>query len=90
MPNCGDKTLSRIDARSNQVAATLPIPPSQSEGGIAASPEAVWLVTDAKGVLSRIDPATDKVAAEIAVKCDLPGSTTFVKLYNSRAIRVVL
>jgi DNA-binding beta-propeller fold protein YncE len=67
VPNCGDKTLSRIDVRTNQVTATLPIQPSQSEGGIAASPDAVWLVTDAKGVLSRIDPATNRVAAEIAV-----------------------
>lgn len=49
------------------MTATLPIPPSQSEGGIAASPGAVWLVTDAKGVLSRIDPAGNKVTAEIAV-----------------------
>jgi len=37
-----------------------------SEGGIAASLDAVWLTTDIKGVLSRIDPAT-KVAAEIEV-----------------------
>ena len=32
-----------------------------------ASPEAVWMVSDIKGTLSRIDPATNKVATEIAV-----------------------
>src|SRR5438874_12636404 len=65
VPNCGDNTLSRVDIKTNQVTATFPITPAESEGGIAASPDAVWLVTDAKGVLSRIDPATGKVAAEI-------------------------
>jgi YVTN family beta-propeller protein len=73
VPICGDKTLARIDMKTNQVTATLPIPPSQSEGGIAASPDAVWLVTDAKGVLSRIDPAGNKVAAEIAVPANSAG-----------------
>jgi YVTN family beta-propeller protein len=67
VPNCGDKSLSRINMKTNKVSDTLPIPPAESEGGIAASPDAVWLVTDAKGVLSRIDPETNKVAAEIPV-----------------------
>lgn len=71
VPNCGDKTLSRIDIKTDKVTHTLPIPPSASEGGIAASSDAVWLVTDAKGVLSRIDPVANKVAAEIPVP---PGS----------------
>jgi YVTN family beta-propeller protein len=53
--------------KTNQVVATVPVGPAQSEGGIAASPDAIWLVTDPKGVLSRIDPATDKVAAEVAI-----------------------
>jgi DNA-binding beta-propeller fold protein YncE len=66
-PNCGDKTISRIDIATNQVAATLPVGPAESEGGIAASADAVWLVTDAKGILSRIDPAANKVTAEIEI-----------------------
>lgn len=67
VPNCGDKTVSRIDIATNKVTATLQVTPGESEGGIAASLDAVWLVTDAKGVLSRIDPVTNKVAAEIPV-----------------------
>jgi DNA-binding beta-propeller fold protein YncE len=67
VPNCGDKTVSRIDIKTNKITDTLPIPPAASEGGIAASPDAVWLVTDAKGILSRIDPKTNKVAAEVPV-----------------------
>ena len=62
VPNCSDKTVSRIDTKTNQVVATVPVGPSASEGGIAASPQAVWLVTDAKGVLSKIDPGDQYVS----------------------------
>jgi streptogramin lyase len=67
VPNCGDKTVSRINVVTNKVSTTLQIPPAASEGGIAASQHAVWLVTDAKGILSRIDPNTNKVTAQIPV-----------------------
>lgn len=67
VPNCGDKTLSRIDIKTNQVTATLPFGPADSEGGIAASPDSVWMLTDKKGILSRIDPVSGKATAEIAV-----------------------
>jgi YVTN family beta-propeller protein len=67
VPNCGDSTLSRIDTKTNQVVATLPYGPANSEGGIAASADAIWMLTDKKGVLSRIDPATNAAVAEIQV-----------------------
>src|SRR5260370_33579471 len=55
--------------------ATIAVGPANSEGGLVAGPEAVWMVTEPKGTLSRIDPATNKVAAEIAVA---PGSVACV------------
>ena len=67
VPNCGDKTLSRIDITKNEVVATVSAGPANSEGGIAASADSVWMLSDAKGVISRIDPATNKVVAEIEV-----------------------
>jgi YVTN family beta-propeller protein len=72
VPNCGDrsgegKSVSRIDMKTNEVVATLPIGPAQSEGGVATGAGSFWMVSDQKGVLSRIDPATNKVIAEIAV-----------------------
>jgi virginiamycin B lyase len=67
VPNCGDKTLSRIDIKTNQVVSTLPFGPADSEGGIATSPDSVWMLTDKKGILSRIDPVTNKTSAEIVV-----------------------
>lgn len=80
VPLCGDRpgtengarpALARIDARTRAVVATIPVGIANSEGGIAASPDAVWLLTDIKGRLARIDPATNQVAAEIEVA---PGS----------------
>ena len=62
-------------SKTNQVIATIAVGPANSEGGLVAGPEAVWMVTDPKGTLSRIDPATNKVSAEIAVA---PGSVACV------------
>jgi virginiamycin B lyase len=75
VPNCGDKTVSRIDIRTNQVVATIAASPAASEGGIAASPEGVWLVTDAKGILSKIDPAKNAIVAEVTVPPNSAGVT---------------
>jgi virginiamycin B lyase len=59
----------------SKVIATIAATASQSEGGIAASPEAAWIVTDAKGVLSRIDPASNKIVAEVEVPPNTAGAT---------------
>jgi len=75
VPNCQDKTVSRIDVRTNQVVATVPVGPAASEGGIAASPEGVWLVTDTKGILSEIDPAKNAVVAQVDVPPNSAGVT---------------
>src|SRR5215467_8885198 len=64
VPNCGDNTLSRVDINTNKVVATLPLGPANSEGGLATSSDSVWMLTDKKGILSRIDPATNKKTVE--------------------------
>jgi YVTN family beta-propeller protein len=72
VPNCTDQTVSRVDLATNKVIATIPVGPANSEGGIAASPDAVWMPTDlAAGKLARIDPTTNTVVATISVA---PGS----------------
>jgi YVTN family beta-propeller protein len=72
VPNCGSRNVSRVDTATNRVVATIPVAPANSEGGIAASPEAVWMATDLdNGTLVRIDPATNSVTAEIDIA---PGS----------------
>lgn len=63
--------LARIDIRTGRVAARLPFPPGNDEGGIAVSPDSVWLVTDIRGTLLRIDPDKNIVRQAIALP---PGS----------------
>jgi streptogramin lyase len=72
VPLCGKKPeLVRIDEAKNTIIATLPIPPAGPEGGITASEDSVWLVTDKNGTLNRIDPFTNSVRQKISVP---PGS----------------
>ena len=71
-PICGKKPgLVRIDADQNAIRATLPIVPAGPEGGIAASDDSVWLVTDRNGTLLRIDPSSNGVRQKISIP---PGS----------------
>ena len=65
VPNCGDKTLVARRSENRRVTATSPTTIGDSEGGIAAGAGSVWMMTDTKGTLARIDPATNKVVAEI-------------------------
>jgi YVTN family beta-propeller protein len=82
VPNCGDPpslsatarsfgeaspSVSRIDLKTGKVIATLPLTVGNSEGGLATGAGSVWMMLDAKGTLARIDPATNKVVAEISV-----------------------
>jgi len=67
VPNCGDKTVSRIDVKTNKVTATLPYAPADSEGGFAAGPDSIWMLTDKAGILSRIDPQLNRSSIDIAV-----------------------
>jgi virginiamycin B lyase len=41
----------------------------------------VWIVTDAKGVLSRINPVTNKITAQVEVTPNSAGAT-----YGERAV----
>jgi YVTN family beta-propeller protein len=84
-PNCGDKTVSRIDLKSGKVAATLNVGPAASEGGLTANADSVWILSDPKGTLSRIDPDTNRVVAEIQV----PAGSFVCVLGEDNAIWVV-
>jgi virginiamycin B lyase len=68
VPLCGKKPrLVRIDAVKNTITAILPVGPAGPEGGITASDDSVWMVTDKKGTLSRIDPSTNSVRQRVSV-----------------------
>ena len=72
VPLCGKpSSIIRVDPATNQITATLPVGPAGPEGGIAASRDSVWIVTDNAGTLVRIDPVSNKVRQTISIA---PGS----------------
>jgi streptogramin lyase len=91
VPICGEqdkpetKGLQRIDPATNKVTATLPIGPALSEGGLTANADSIWMLTDMKGLLARIDPETNRMVAEIQV----PSGSSVVVLGEDKAIWAV-
>src|SRR5215472_1257447 len=63
--------LARIDVNTNEISAILPIGTAGAESGITASSDSIWIVTDEKGTLTRIDPQSNSVRQHIAIP---PGS----------------
>ena len=78
-PSCDEHVIYRIDLKTNEVVAKVPVGPANNEGGIAFGAGSAWMPSDPKGIVSRIDPATNKVIAEIAVP---PDSFTAVYGYD--------
>jgi streptogramin lyase len=83
VPNCGDSTITRLDLKDGKPQATFPMTIADSEGGVAIGAGSFWILTDTKGTLARIDPATNKVVAEIYVS---PGS--FAVAFGDNAVWV--
>jgi virginiamycin B lyase len=67
IPSCGTHSLIRADLKTGQIQATVSIGPADSEGCITVGAGSVWLMSSPAGVLSRIDPTTNSVAASINV-----------------------
>ena len=77
-PNCGSKSLVRVDAKTAKITATLAVGASDVPIGIAATADSVWMLTDKKATLSRIDPDQNVVAGEIRLRSDC-NSLTFAE-----------
>jgi virginiamycin B lyase len=78
-PSCIEKSLYRIDTKTNMVVAKIAVSPANNEGGIAYGAGSIWLPSDPKGEVTRVDPATNGIAATIPVA---PGSYTAVFGYG--------
>ena len=83
VPNCGDSTVTRLDLKDGKPQATFPMTIANSEGGVAIGAGSFWILTDTKGTLARVDPATNKTVAEIYVA---PGS--FAVAFGDNAVWV--
>jgi virginiamycin B lyase len=70
VPNCGDGTVARLDPKTFKVTKKLATGTSSARVGIAATADSVWMLTDTRGTLSRIDPTENLVVAEFRVYAD--------------------
>jgi len=75
VPACGDGSLLRLDPRSLKIKATIATGTLDVRGSIAASSDSVWLLTDAKQTVVRIDPDQDAVVGELRVPAGCAGLT---------------
>jgi len=78
VPLCGSNSLVRLDPKTFKVTATIAAGAIDIRGSIAANADSIWLLTDAKETLSRIDPDQNAVVGEMRVPagCD---SLTFAE-----------
>src|SRR4051812_11312022 len=82
-PSCTDHRVDRIDVRTNTVVATVATTIGDSEGGIAVSDAAVWVVRDQHGTLLHIDPQRNAIVGQVQTA---PGS--FVTAFGEGALWV--
>jgi streptogramin lyase len=66
-PACGASSLARFDAKTFKVTNTIASGVANAQGVIAATADSIWLLTDDKTTLSRIDPDQNLVVGELRV-----------------------
>jgi virginiamycin B lyase len=69
-PVCGtlsgeERGLAKIDAKTFKVTATIATGVSSVRGVIASTADSIWMLTDDKTTLSRIDPDQNQVVGEL-------------------------
>jgi virginiamycin B lyase len=65
IPNCGSQTLLRWDTKTSKVTTTLAVGAGDVTMGLAATTDSVWMFTDTKTTLSRVDPVQNQVVGEL-------------------------
>lgn len=75
--SCSEKSIYRVNTKSGEILARIATGLAEPHGelSIAAGAGSIWLLTHESGVLSRIDPRSDKVIRKIDVKPDSYAAT---------------
>jgi sugar lactone lactonase YvrE len=70
--DCHDKTLNRIDLATAKIVAVIAtgIASADGEMNVAAGDGSIWVASEAKGIIARVDPASNSVIASIPVNPD--------------------
>jgi len=61
-------SMVRVDAKTNQVSTTLSVGPAGPEGGVTASSDSIWIVTDIVGTLVRINPEDNTIRQKVQIE----------------------
>ncbi len=79
--NSQDGTVMRVDPVTNDILATVSIPDGTS--GLVVAPDGIWTSDrDGKGLLSRIDPASNAVTDRITLPLLPPGGEGYVETFG--------
>jgi DNA-binding beta-propeller fold protein YncE len=67
--DCKDRTLNRIDLKTAKRVAAIPtgIGSPNGELNVVAGAGSIWVTSDVKGVIARVDPASNLVVASVQV-----------------------
>jgi virginiamycin B lyase len=65
IPTCADGALVRLDPKTWKITATIAAGSGNANPALAATADSIWLMTDNKATLSRIDPEQNAVVAEL-------------------------
>jgi streptogramin lyase len=65
IPNCETQTVVRADPKTFKVSATLATGSADVMMGLSATADSVWMLTDGRTTLSRIDPVQNVVVGEM-------------------------
>lgn len=71
--DCTERTLNRIDIKTAKRTAVIPTGLASADGemNVVSGAGSIWVASDAKGVVARVDPASNTVIALVPVT---PGS----------------
>ena len=63
--DCATGNLLRVDGKEGKVIARITSGLAKWPAGIAANADSIWILSDARSTLTRIDPDTNKVVSEL-------------------------
>jgi virginiamycin B lyase len=63
--DCGTKALARVETATAKPVATIATGAGSASAAIASSPDSVWMLTDDKTTLTRIDPESNSIVSEV-------------------------
>lgn len=65
VPDCKKQSIARLELKTGKLSATVPLGIGKGSLVLAATADSVWVLSDEKGTLSRVDPKDNSVVSEL-------------------------